>query len=62
MSLKEKRVRNVKGQSYSYCRKQQEESQKKDATPPTVELEFILITSVIDAKERRDVAVVNIPG
>ena len=33
-----------------------------DTTSPTVALESILITSEIDAHERRDVTVVNITG
>ena len=38
-----------------------EGSQKKDATPPTVTLESVLIISTIDRHERIDVAVVDIP-
>jgi hypothetical protein len=32
------------------------------ATPPTLSLEAVLITSTIDAYEERDVAIVDTPG
>jgi hypothetical protein len=35
---------------------------KNDASPPTVSLELVLLTSVIDAKERREVATMDIPN
>ena len=34
----------------------------EDATAPTVSTEAVLMTAVIDAMERREVAVVDIPG
>ena len=35
---------------------------KEDLTSPTVTTESIFITSVIDAKENREVAIVDLPG
>ena len=62
MLLKEKFDGTVKGRACADGRKQREGSQKKDATPPTVALKSVLIISAIGAHERRDVAVVEIPG
>ena len=42
--------------------KKQEGYQNKDATPPTVQVESVHITSAIDTHERRDVDVFDIPG
>ena len=42
--LKEKRGGNVKGKSCTDVKKQQEGSEKKDATYPTVALESVIIT------------------
>eukprot|EP00978_Attheya_sp_CCMP212_P009274 scaffold21935_cov53-Attheya_sp.AAC.2 len=35
---------------------------KEEASSPTVAIESVMLTSVIDAKENRDVAIVDIPG
>ena len=35
---------------------------KTDATSPIAELESVLLTSTIDAKEGRDVAIIDIPN
>ena len=35
---------------------------KTDATSPTTALESVLLTSTIDAKEGRDVAIIDIPN
>jgi hypothetical protein len=35
---------------------------KAQASSPTVSLESVLLTSVIDAQERRDVATIDIPN
>ena len=62
MFVKEKRDGTIKGRACAYGPKQREGYQNKDATSPTVLLESVLITSSIDAHERRDVAVVKMPG
>ena len=52
----------VKGKSCADGRKHREGSQIKDATPPTVALELVLITPAFNAHKRIDVDVVDIPG
>ena len=42
--------------------KQRNRIDKTDATSPTAALEYILLTATIDAKEGRDVAIVDIPN
>ena len=62
MFLKEKRDKSLKGRACADGRKQQGKYEKEDTTSPTVALESVLITSVVDAHEKRDVAVVDILG
>jgi hypothetical protein len=62
MFLKEKRDGTIKGKTRADGRKQREVSTKSDTTSPTVALESVLITATIDAFERRDVAIVDVPG
>ena len=62
MFLKEKRNRAIKGYGILDRRKQQETIEPKDATSQTVSTEAILLTTVIDALEGREVAVVDILG
>jgi hypothetical protein len=52
MFLKEKRDGTIKGRTCADGRKQREGSTKSKATPPTVELESVLITVTIDAFEK----------
>ena len=42
--------------------KQRNHIDKTDATLPTAYLESVLLTATIDAKEGRDVAIVDIPN
>eukprot|EP00957_Ditylum_brightwellii_P023698 1788713-Ditylum_brightwellii.AAC.2 len=51
MFLKEKCYGRIKGQTCADSRKQQGQIPKEDAASPTVALESMLITSMIDAKE-----------
>ena len=62
MFLKEKRTGVVKGRGCADGRKQRLYTNKEDASSPTVAIESVFITSVIDAKENRDIATVDIPG
>ena len=62
MFLKEKKDESLKGRGCADGRKQQGKYEKEDVTSPTVALESVLLTSIIDAHENRDVAVVDIPG
>ena len=58
--LKEKKDGTIKGCACDDGRKQRVDAKKGDATSLTVSIEAVLITAVIDAKEERDVAVIDI--
>jgi hypothetical protein len=62
MFLKEKRNGDVKGRACADGRKQREDFTKQDATSPTVSVDSIFLTAIIEAKEERDVACFDIPG
>jgi hypothetical protein len=62
MFLKEKCDGTIKGRTCADGRIQRETAEPGAATPPTVSLEYVLITSTIEAYEGREVAVVDIPG
>jgi hypothetical protein len=62
MFLKKKSSGQIKGRGCADGRKQREHIPKEDASSPTVAIESVMLTSVIDAKEGRDVATVDIPG
>ncbi len=60
--LKEKRTGEVKGRTVAGGNKQRSYINKEDASSPTVAIESVIITSIIDALEKRDVAIVDIPN
>ena len=60
--LAEKRDKTIKGRMVAGGNKQRGFINKEDATSPTAALESVLLTSVIDAHEGRDVAVVDVPN
>ena len=62
MFLKQKRTGQIKGRGCADGRKQRLHTPKDDASSPTVATESVLLSCVIDAKEGRDVATVDIPG
>jgi hypothetical protein len=63
MFLKEKRDSLVKARMCADGRKQKDGTwSKQDTTLPTVAMESVFITAVIDAHEGRDVACFDIPG
>jgi hypothetical protein len=62
MFLKKKRCGKITGRGCADGRKQQEYTSKEDASSPTVSIESLMLSCVIDAKEKRDVATVDIPG
>ena len=62
MFLKQKRNETIKGRGCADSQKQHEYTAKEDASSPTVAIELVLLTSMIDVKENRDVATANIPG
>eukprot|EP00957_Ditylum_brightwellii_P006759 512930-Ditylum_brightwellii.AAC.1 len=62
MFLKEKRCGRIKGRTCADGRKQRATSNKEDAASPTVAHESVMLTSVIDTMENRDVGTTDIPG
>ena len=60
--LTEKRDGRIKGRTCADGSKQRTWMSKEDASSPTVALESVMLSAVIDAKEGRDVAVVDIPN
>jgi Reverse transcriptase (RNA-dependent DNA polymerase)/Zinc knuckle len=62
MFLKEKRDGVIKGRGCADGRKQRAYIPKEEASSPTVSTEAVFLTSVIDAREHRDVATVDVPG
>jgi hypothetical protein len=62
MYLKQKRCGRIKARGCSDGRKQRIYKTKEETSSPTVSLEALLLTSIIDAQEERDVATVDIPA
>ena len=62
MFLKQKRNGTIKGRGCADGRKQRAYTAKEDASSPTVAIESVMLSCVIDAMEGRDVATVDIPG
>ena len=60
--LTEKRTGKIKGRTVAGGNKQRGFIEKEDASSPTVATESVIITSVIDAKEGRHTAVVDVPN
>ena len=62
MFLKEKRNGVIKGRDCADGRKQREYTTKEEARSPTVAIESVMLLCTIDAKENRDVGIVDIPN
>jgi hypothetical protein len=62
MFLKEKCDGKIKGRTVAGGNKQRDYISKEDASSPTVTTESVLLSCIIDAKEGRDVAVIDIPN
>jgi hypothetical protein len=62
MFLKEKRDGKIKGRTVAGGNKQRDFISKEDASSPNVATEAVLLTCIVDAEERRDVAVIDIPN
>ena len=62
MFLKEKQDGSLKGRTVAGGNKQQDYISKEDASLPTITTEAVLLLCIIDAKEERDVTVINIPN
>ena len=60
--IKEKENGDLKGRACADGRKQRGKIDETETTSPTVSLESVLLTAVIEAKEGRDVAVLDIPN
>jgi hypothetical protein len=60
--LKEKRDGKIKGRKVAGGNKQRDYISKEDASSPTVATESVLLSSIVDASEGRDVAVIDIPN
>jgi hypothetical protein len=62
MFLTKKRCERIKARGCADGRKQRETTSKEDASAPTMSIEAVMLSVVIDAMEGRDVATVDIPG
>jgi hypothetical protein len=62
MFLKEKRCGTIKGRGCADGRKQRLWKTKEETSSPTVRTESLLLSCVIDAKERRQVMSCDVPG
>jgi hypothetical protein len=62
MFLKEKRSGNIKGQTVAGGNKQCDYISKEDASSPTVTIELVMLLSIINAEENRDVTTIDIPN
>ena len=60
--LKEKEDGEIQGSVCADGRKQRDSIRKDEATSPTVALESVILTAIIEAHENRDVAVLDIPN
>ncbi len=60
--VKKKRSGQIKARKVSGGNKQRDFVNEEDASSPTVATKSVLLTSVIDAKENRDVAIMDIPN
>ena len=62
MFLKKKRCGRIKGRGCADGRKQRLYKSKEETSSPTVSTEALMLSCVIDAKERRCVTTSDIPG
>ena len=62
MFLTEKQYGKIKARKCADGRKQREYINKQDAASPTISLDSIFITGVIETHENRDVVVIDLPG
>jgi hypothetical protein len=62
MFLKKKRYGKIKGRTLGGSNKQRDYISNEDASSPTIAMESVLLSCIIDAKEERDVTVVDNPN
>ncbi|MGL6132320.1 MAG: hypothetical protein ACRCZ9_11980, partial [Fusobacteriaceae bacterium] len=60
--ITQKRTGEIKGRTVAGGNKQRNYIDKEEASSPTVATESVILTSMIDATEERDVAVIDIPN
>ena len=60
--VKEKRCGKIKGRAVADGRKQRKYIKKEDSTSPTIYLQSLLLSLMIDAFEKHDVATADIAG
>ncbi len=58
--VKKKRTGQIKARKVAGGNKQRDFISKENASSPTVAMESVLLTSLVDAQENRDVAIVDI--
>ena len=62
MFMKQKQTGEIKGRTVAGGNKQRGFINKEDASSPTVATESVVLTSVMDAKEDRETAVIDVPN
>jgi hypothetical protein len=62
MFIKQKRDGKIKRRTVDGGNKQRDYISKEDASSPTVTTESVLLSCIIDAEEKQDVAVLDIPN
>jgi hypothetical protein len=62
MFLKQKIIGQIKGRGCAGGCDQRLYQNEEDTNSPTVAIESVMLTSIIDAEENRDVETVNMPG
>ena len=62
MFLQKKRNGKIKGRGCVDGRKQRVYVSKEDVSAPTISMEALLLTCLIDAVKKQDIATVDIPG
>ena len=60
--IKEKRSGTIKARACADGRKQRRYIAKEDVASPTIQLESLIVSLIIDAKEGRDVAIADVVG
>ena len=60
--MKQKRNGDIKGRTVAGGNKQRGYIDKEESSSPTVTTESVLLTSIVDAEEGRETAIVNIPN
>ena len=60
--MKQKRTGEIKGRTVAGGNKQRGYIDKEESSSPTVATESVILTSIIDAEEERETAVIDIPN